>query len=177
VNDEEMSVEFKRFLVMGAGFGTVIGTLVLAGTTGLIDWLYAYHRIVVPMPTGAFVLGVLAGSGFGIAGWFLTHLRFTTSMLKGIVVSMVVAYGVLVATEYAENAPRGMGFFAYFDASTQLASMTTNDRFADRTATPKALGVNGYGYRFLELFGLTFGGMGALFIVPAVRHRLGLRDR
>lgn len=174
---EELSVEFKRFLVMVAGFGTVIGTLVLAGTSSLVDWLYVYHRIVVPMPTGAFVLGVLAGSGFGIAGWFLTRLRFTTSMLKGVVASMVVAYGVLVATEYAENAPRGVGFFEYFDASTRLASLSTTDRFADRTAIPKTLGVNGYGYRFLELFGLTFGGMGALFIVPAVRHRLGLRDR
>lgn len=171
-----MSVEFKRFLVMSAGLVTVLGTLVLAGTTGLIDLLSAYHRIVVPMPTGAFLIGVLAGSGFGIAGWFLTRLRFTPSMLRGVVTSMIVAWGVLVVMEYAENAPRGMGFFEYFDLSTQLATLSTTDRFADRTVLPKTLGGFGYGYRFLELFGLAVGGMGALFIVPAARHRLGLRD-
>lgn len=173
MHDDEMSVEFKRFLVMCAGFCTVVGTLVLTGTTGLIDWLYAYHRIVVPMPTGAFLIGILAGSGFGIAGWFLLCLRFTASMLKGIVVAMVVSYAVLVVTEYVQNAPSDMGFFEYFDASTQLASLSTTDHFADRSAAPRALGINGYGFRFLELFGLTFGAMGALFLVPAIRAQAG----
>ncbi len=177
MHDDEMSVEFKRFLVMCAGFCTVIGTLVLSGTTGLIDWLYAYHRIVVPMPTGAFLIGILAGSGFGIAGWFLLRLRFTTHMLKAIVLAMVASYAVLVVTEYVQNAPSDMGFFEYFDTSTQLASLSTTERFADRSATPKALGINGYGFRFLELFGLTFGAMGALFIVPATLARAGQLPR
>jgi hypothetical protein len=174
--DDEMSVAFKRFLVMSAGFCTVVGTLVLAGTTGLIDLLYSYDRIVVAMPTGAFALGVLAGSGFGIAGWFLTRLRFTVPMLKAIVLSMVGAYAVLVVLEYSENAPAGMGFVDYFDASTRFATLSSPTQLGMKAPAARVLGVNGYGYRFLELFGLTFGGMGALFIVPAVRKRLGLPD-
>lgn len=170
--DEETSVEFKRFLIMGAGVCTVIATLVLAGTTGLIDLLYSYQHIVVMLPTGAFALGILAGSGYGVAGWFLTRLRFTVPMLKAIAVSMVVAYGALVLIEYSQNAPDDMGFFEYFDASTRLATISIETRFADSAAAPQPLGGNGYGYRGLELIGLTFGGMGALFIVPAIRKRL-----
>jgi hypothetical protein len=171
-----MSVEFKRFLIMSAGVGTVIATLALAGTTGLIDWLYHYHRIVFLMPTGAFILGILAGSGYGVAGWYFTRLRFTPHMLWAVAISMVVAYGALVVMEYSQNAPDEMGFVEYFDASTQLATISTEARLHERATAPKTLGTTGYTYRFLELMGLTLGGMGALFIVPAIRKRLGMRD-
>jgi hypothetical protein len=171
VNDEEMSVEFKRFLIMSAGIATVIGTLVLVGAMDLVDWLHSYDVIVVALPTGAFSLGVLAGSGYGIAGWFLTRLRFTVYMLKTIALSMVVAYGALAVMEYSKNAPDEMGFFEYFDDWTRHSALVTETRFDEPDQTPEPLGMSGYSYRFLELLGLTLGGMGALFIVPAIRKR------
>jgi hypothetical protein len=174
VIDEDTSVEFKRFLIMGAGFGSVVATLVLAYMTGMHDWLHSYDRFVVMLPTGAFVVGVLAGSGYGIAGWFLTRLRFTIPMLEAIAVSMFVAYAALLLMEYSRNAPDDMGFFEYVDASTRLSRISTTTRLGEEAETTKALGGDGYAYRALELIGLALGGMGGLFIVPAIRKRLQL---
>jgi hypothetical protein len=177
--EEEMSVAFKRFLIMCAGVGTTIATLVLAATTSAVDLLYIYHRFVVLLPTGAFTLGVLAGSGYGVAGWFLTRLRFTVAMLRAIAASMFITYCALAIIEYEQNAPRRMGFFEYFDRATQQATMSepTSDLaelLENPEDAPEPLGVDGYGYRFVELLGLTIGGMGGLFIVPGIRKRLAL---
>ena len=174
MHDEEMTVEFRRLLVMSAGVATTLGTLALVATTGASEVVYSYHRIFVYLPTGAFGLGMLAGSGYGVAGWFLTRLRFTPSMLKAVVVSMVIAYFGTAVIEYVHNAPDSMGFFEYFDRSTQESGFVSADD--DGPLTPKPFGAEGYNYRFLELVGLTLGGMGGLFIVPAIRKRLGVAD-
>jgi hypothetical protein len=174
-----MSVAFKRFLIMCAGVGTTLVTLILAAMTPALDLLYTYHSIVILLPTGAFTLGLLAGSGYGVAGWLLTRLRFTSTMLKAIAASMFVAYFALVIVEYEQNAPKRMGFFEYFDQATQQASLghsqsSVEELFESSDEQPTPLGAEGYGYRFLELFGLTLGGMGGLFVVPAIRKRLGV---
>ncbi len=158
---EEMTVEFRRLLIMASGIATTLCVLVLVATTSFGEMLYAYHRIGVWLPTGAFSLGVLAGSGYGVAGWFLTRLRFTPAMLKAIFASMVVAYVGTALIEYAHAAPNGMRFFDYFDRSTRSSSWGEGSVF----------GAEGYSYRVLELLGLSVGGMGGLFVVPALRQR------
>lgn len=160
---------------------TTVATIALVATTSTLDLLFIYHRIVILLPTGAFTLGVLCGSGYGVAGWFLTRLRFTVPMLQAIAVSMLLAYVSIVVVEYVQNAPRRMGFFEYFDTATQLATLRSPPKigpelFEPREETPPApLGADGYGYRLFELLGLTLGGMGGLFVVPAIRRRLDLR--
>lgn len=122
-----MSIEFRRILVMFAGIITTLITFALFNAFEGLDALRHYWMLVIPIPVGAFALGLLAGSGYGIAGWPLTRLKFTMGMLLFIAVSMAVAYGVLVGIEYARYAPDDVGFLAYFDQATRHSSMVSEN--------------------------------------------------
>jgi len=161
IDERGMSIEARRAWVMVAGVTTTALTLVLFWAIDALDVMRSYTLFV---PTGALGLGLLAGSGYGVAGWALTDLKFTLSMLVAIAVSMVVCYVLLEVIEYAKWAPSGIGFFEYYDMATREAAWESS--FGES----EGVGPSGYGFRLAELLGLTFGGLLGCAVIPLLRR-------
>jgi predicted RNA-binding Zn-ribbon protein involved in translation (DUF1610 family) len=163
-------------LVMLCGVLSTLATFVFFSLDAL-DIMREYWVVVIALPGGAWTLGLLAGSGYGIAAWKLTRFRFTVWMLLFIVGSMFVAYWVLAGIEYARFAPDNVGFFEYFDQATRNTVMVS-DGIGGQTVTTR-LGPRGYYYRFIELAALCFGGFSGCFVglFVAGYQRQRQRDR
>ncbi len=111
-------------LVLFAGMGTAMGTLALLY---VVDVALEFHALgfyingVIPL--GAIGVGLLAGSGYGIASW-LTGARIGRELLITVILFQVVAYGFAQYAEYLmvrEAIPGGaqIAFWEYFDAVTR----------------------------------------------------------
>ena len=142
-----------------------IATTVL--TLGLTYWLSArfgfnamgfYAWYVLPI--GALVVGLLAGSGYGIVSR-ITGFRIQNRTLWVILGLQVLAY---VAAQYAEYLAIRSGagafpsFLPYFDETTRLINFED-----DRGVVGQSLGALGYGVRLLEVLGFVGGAM----MIPA----------
>ncbi|MBW1808421.1 MAG: hypothetical protein JRJ87_09530 [Deltaproteobacteria bacterium] len=122
----------------------------------IMSW-YAYYII----PIGALLIGIVAGSGYGIASW-LTGVRISSTLLLTVVVLQILAYFAAQYIEYLQllsvyGAEGQMSFFEYFDITTRAFAWQSKDGSAGST-----LGGWGYLWRCLEIAGFTFGGL----IVP-----------
>lgn len=141
---------------MLAGLGTTAATMALFTIFDGLDVIHWHGRLV---PHGALTLGLLAGSGYGVAGFFLTRLRFTVGMLAFIAASMVVCYVGIQVLDWLTAAPE-LGFFDYFDALASHSALVGEGGVEELSA------VVGYGYRLRELVALVLGGVLGCAVVP-----------
>jgi hypothetical protein len=121
----------------------------------LMGW-YVYYIF----PVGALLVGLVAGSGYGVASW-LTGVRISRNLLLAVLLLQVTSYFVAQYIEYrhlvAEDVFPEVGFFSYFDARARS--------FAFKSGDP--MGGWGYVFRLLEIAGFAFGGMIAPLILRA----------
>lgn len=114
------------------------------------------------LPIGALVVGLLAGSGYGIVSR-VSGFRIQTRTLWVIVGLQVLAYVAAQVAEYAALRSGGgalPAFVPFFDAATRAIQFETDG------VVGQPLGALGYGVRLLELLG--FAG-GALMIPAGMR--------
>ena len=105
------------------------------------------------LPVGALMVGMLAASGYGIAGW-ITGLKMTPRLIASMLAELFVSYLLAHYSEYSQLVDGGSiaGFFDWFDQSTR------SFRWDDHGHVGEALGALGYGLRALELVGFIGGG-------------------
>lgn len=152
--------------VVAAGLATTAVTIVGA------YWLNVQHGVNVMgwyanyvLPVGALLVGLLAGSGYGLASW-LTGFKISRGTLVAVVSLQTLAYAVAQYLEYRVVASYGGAlptFLPYFDAVTRSIAFEGENGTAGQP-----LGLWGYGIRLLELVGFVGGGL----LVPA-----GLRSK
>jgi hypothetical protein len=145
----------RSILVLGCGVGTSMAALlgvfllnVLADEN--IMGLYANYVI----PAGALLVGLAASSGYAFAAWF-SGRKMSGPLLLTIVLLQILAYFGAQYLEYLANVAAGapnMGFFAYFDMTTQ--SWAWKDK---NGGVGQPLGKLGYLLRFGEIVGFTLG--------------------
>lgn len=163
---ESIVDRFGDEIVIGAGIMTTIVALGLVyginSASEDINLMGYYFWFIVPI--GAIIVGLIAGSGYGIASWF-SGLKIS-GILLGIVFTLLVG-GYFVA-QYLEFRSLGpleledgtvLGFWTYFDIVTQSQGYAVDGKTVAET-----LGLWGYGLRLLEVAGFSGGGL----IIPLV---------
>jgi hypothetical protein len=114
-----------------------------------------YYVYVIPI--GALLVGMAAGSGFGL-GSFWTGTRISRGLLGIVVGLLVAAYFAAQYIDYLVLADRhgfDTGFFEYFDLATRQFSF--KERHGDGYGDP--MGPWGYVFRLLEIGGFVLGGL------------------
>jgi hypothetical protein len=173
MNDTPLDVsppKYPGFLVLATGMGTAGLALLLQYLLELkADFNAIGFYVYEIVPIGAVVLGVLAGSGYGLASW-LSGAKIAKRFYVAIIVLQITAYVIAQYILYAmyclatNNEP---GFFVFFDAVTQ--GLAWRD---DQGNLGAALGLWGYGVRGLEVFGFVVGGL----ILPAALASMAYCD-
>jgi len=153
-------------VLVGGAFTTLIA---LAGVyacnqqgTNIMGW-YADYVI----PAGAFLVGIVASSGFGVASWMTGH-KISGRLLLVVCALLVGAYLLAHYVEFRLRFPAGavgedgssVGFFQYFDYMTRSFYWKASH---SHEKDGSALGGWGYALRALELVGFVGGGV----LVPA----------
>lgn len=121
------------------------------------------------IPAGAVLVGIAAGSGYGLVSW-VAGRKVSGALLALILVLLLAAWSgaqwlqfrSLHLTYVDSGSP--VGFFEYFDATTRSMSLT----FGRSKSGTGQIGAFGYFFRLLELAGFAVGGL----LIP-----LGLRAR
>jgi hypothetical protein len=122
----------------------------------LMGW-YLWYVI----PLGALIVGLCAGSGYGVASW-VTGVKISKGLLWAVLGVQVLVYFtaqyVVFRDLVAQLGIAELGFIEYFDVSTRsIAFKQKSGGVGD------ALGMFGYVFRVLEIAGFAAGGL----IVPA----------
>lgn len=148
--------------VLLAGIATTV--LALALRVWLLDAASTDALLFVVwyvLPIGAYVVGVVAGVGYGAASW-ATGTRITGSAMAAIAGIAVVAFAAsqiadyLIVRSYGGALP---SFGAWFDAVTREIAFTS-----DRGPDTGPVGVLGYGVMLAVMVGFVLGSI----TVPAV---------
>ena len=175
--DHRADPEFKRALsrarwsVIQTGLITsglaLFGVYVLANRINDVRVMDLY--VLRWLPAGAWIVGTVAGSGYGIASWW-NGMRVRRGLLMAVLALQFFAY---VAAQYVQfesfdppfvyrdtNEP--ISFFAYFHYSTlNLAPHGDQDDEADAAQ----LGTLGYAMRGAEIVLFSLGAMGAAVVL------------
>lgn len=166
---QQMTTDHERpwLVVLAAGLVSTAAAL------GVVYWLNSqtdtnvmgwYANYVIP--AGALLVGMLAGSGYGVASW-ITGVKISRRLLWTVVGLQLCAY---VGAQYLEFRALDLayedgtpvGFFTYFDlAARSFAWQQSGGRLGE------PLGPWGYAFRLLEAVGFVCGGL----VVPAVLRR------
>lgn len=153
--------------VLAAGLATTALTLVGVYWVGsrYDGWnvMGFYANYVIPI--GALIVGLLAGSGYGVASW-ATGFKISKGTLWAVVALQTLAYVLAQYLEYRVVASHGGAlptFLPYFDAVTRGIAFEN-----DNGTVGQPLELLGYGVRLLELVGF----VGGALMVPA-----GLRKK
>ncbi|MEE8408332.1 MAG: hypothetical protein V3T05_01880 [Myxococcota bacterium] len=158
---ERLVDRFGDEIVIGAGILTTVVALGLVyainSASDDINVMGYYLWFIVPI--GAIIVGLIAGSGYGIASWF--------SGLKISGVLLWIVFGLLLASYFAAQYLEfrsldpleledgtALGFWTYFDIVTQSQGYAVDGKTVAET-----LGLWGYGLRLLEVAGLSGGGL------------------
>jgi hypothetical protein len=128
----------------------------------IMGWYYLYI-----VPVGAFMVGFVAGSGYGIVSW-KTGVRIVRQLFWIVLSLQILAYFLAQYIEYRHllslpgMSESEMDFFSYFDLSTRQIAFANKDGTA---GTP----LEGWGYaiRVLEILGFAGGGLLVLLLVRA----------
>lgn len=167
-----MNAEKPWFPVLIAGLITtgltlfglhMINVTDVKGEFNIMGW-YANYII----PVGAIIVGLIAGSGYGLVSWFM-GIKFNRYLLLGVMALQILAYFAAQYIEYQDIIRhfKGMaifdksgavklpipGFFEYYDEAAR--SLYWKGKY-DTSPTP--LGAWGYSIRLLEVAGFVFGG-------------------
>ncbi len=148
--------------VLVAGLATtalaLLGVWAAGDDFNIMGW-YGYYVI----PAGALLVGLVAGSGYGVASW-LTGVRISRNLLLMVLLLQVVAYFTAQYIEFrhitAKYGGEDLGFFEYFDLATRSFAFESKDG-----SPGESLGGWGYVFRLLEVAGFAFGGMIAPLIL------------
>jgi hypothetical protein len=151
------SVDGRALIVLAAGICTTALALLgvrLADTTG--EHLMAEYVLVfgfVPVPCGAFGVGLVASIGYGAAS-FITERKITGRLLLAMMALLIASYFIAQYIEYrlaiAELDGDAISFFAYYDYLTRFMSWGSGP-----------VGDVGYVVRATELAGFVAGGLAA----------------
>lgn len=154
-----------QFLVLGAGVATTIASLIAVYYLNKADVNVMGWYIDYLLPAGAMLVGIAAGSGYGIASWF-TGLKIQRSLLVTIVVLQLLAYGAAQYLLFVSYGPLHLGdddrpltFPQYYDY--QATHFAWKQKNSDKVGEP--LGEWGYFFKALEVAGFSLGAL----IVPA----------
>jgi len=157
--------------VLGAGLVTsalaLLGVWAINQATddfNIMGWTYLYI-----IPIGALLVGLVAGSGYGLASFF-TGVRISRNLLFAVLLLQVLAYFVAqyIAFRHLQSLYgdlQDMSFFEFFDLSTRSWAFEEKDG-----STGSPLGVWGYAFRFLEIGGFAFGGILAPLILRSKHY-------
>jgi hypothetical protein len=119
-----------------------------------------YVNYVIPL--GALLVGLVAGSGYGMASW-VTSVKISRRLLWLMLALQVTAYFAALYVEYRQldlyEGGRRVGFLEYVDRSARQFAWKQRD---GRPGTP--LGAWGYAFRLLELGGFVAGGL----VIPLI---------
>ncbi len=150
------------------GGGLLTGALALLAVWALNHWapdvnvMGWYANYVIPV--GAILVGIAAGSGYGLAAWWLDR-RVSNVLLGVIVVLQLAAYGGAQYFEFRDLQSKnpelaGVTFIHWFDFATR------NFAWVGRDGQPgEPFGAWGYAIRALEMAGFAFGGLVAPLIL------------
>ena len=157
-------------LVILAGLVTTAATLALLSLLGRVGFSpMGYYVNLIPF--GALLVGMLAGSGYGLASWF-SGAKMGWVLVAIVAVLQIGGYFAAQYVEYAQLRaggviPQEAGFLDYFDAITQ--SFTFQNMRHNNDKPGEAWGEWGYLLRLAEIAGFACGGALApimLFNVP-----------
>ena len=164
------NIEKPFFPVIAAGLVTTVLTLaalhflnMASDDFNLMSW---YVKGIIP--AGALLVGLIAGSGYSLASWFL-GIKVNKTLVFIILGLQLVAYAVAQYIDYldilghlkmiAAQIPGAdishFTFFHYFDKVAR--SMVWASRYSHDGGTP--LGAWGYAFRALEVAGFSLGGL------------------
>ncbi|MBN2495656.1 MAG: hypothetical protein JXR96_13770 [Deltaproteobacteria bacterium] len=135
----------------------LFGVWAIGQATEDFNLMGLYHFWV--FPTGALIVGIAAGSGYGIGSWW-TGVRISRSLLWLVVALQIAVYFAAQYIEFrhllaAYGGGEQMGFFDFFDESTRAISF----REEGKSDYGDPLGGWGYAFRLLELAGFVLGGL------------------
>jgi hypothetical protein len=150
------TARFPQVAVLSAGILTSLATI------ALLPWLNATAPAgaIVEILFGAIVVGILAGSGYGLSSW-RGGVRIGWGLLGVILVLQVACYFALQYLDFwtARAAlPVGTTFWQHYDDITRAIA------FEERGQPGPPLGEWGYVLRALEVVGFALGGL----IPPAI---------
>lgn len=156
-------------IVLMAGLATAIGSLVLLFILGIIfpDFTLMGFYLEYVIPVGAILVGLAAGSGYGIASW-VTGCKISRGLLLSVIVLQVAVYFLAQYVEFAMIRAAfpddvKVSFWQYFDIVTRAFCWQENGQPGE------PFGAWGYAMRALEIAGFALGGIIApavLFAVP-----------
>jgi hypothetical protein len=156
-------------IVLTAGVATAIGSLGLLFILGIVfpDFTLMGFYLEYVIPLGAILVGLVAGSGYGIASW-VTGCKISRGLLLSVIVLQVAVYFLAQYVEFtmlrvALGGELKVSFWQYFDFMTRSFCWEENGQPGE------PFGAWGYGMRALEIGGFALGGIVApaiLFAVP-----------
>jgi hypothetical protein len=157
---EERSSSLVLICGLGTTALTLLGVYLLDRGSADFNIMGWYANYVLPV--GAIIVGLAAGSGYGLASWF-SGLKITRGLLWILVATQLIAY---FAAQYiafrglhlahrANGSP--VGFLEYYDLVARAFAWQDHD---GKPGQP--LGAWGYFFRALEVAGFVLGGL----IVP-----------
>jgi hypothetical protein len=158
----------SALLVVLCGLGTTFVALLIvyilnrvAPDFNIMGWYVNYVLNI-----GALLVGIAAGSGYGIASW-RSGMRITRRILWLMLALQGLAYFAAQYIEFKQldlvNKKTGepAGFFEYFDYQARSFAWQNKD---GGTATP--MGAFGYFFRALEILGFAAGSL----VIPGIMH-------
>jgi hypothetical protein len=171
------TVDGRDLIVLAAGLGTTLVAFIcvwLADRAGEhLMGQYGFLWGLIPLPTGAFFVGIVASLGYG-AGSFLTQRKVSGRLLWTVAGLLVGSYFVAQYVEYrmvvSGLGDEAIGFWSFFDHVTR--AFAWQDAY-EKSGHGSALGELGYALRALELAGFVGGGV----IVPAALRNKPYCDR
>ncbi len=134
---------------------TLLGVWALAQASDNLNIMGFYTHGIIPV--GAILVGLAAGSGYGLASW-RTGIRISKNLLLTVLAIQLLAYFVAQYLEYLHIIksqgidPQELGFLTFFDFTTRSFSFQDSDGSAR-----SAMGAWGYLFRFLEIAGFVLG--------------------
>lgn len=143
----------------------LLGVYVLDRTSDDFHIMGWYANYVLPV--GAFIVGLVASSGYGVGSWF-SGIKITRSLLWTVLLLQVLAYFAAQYIEFkglhlvhrSDESP--VGFFEYYDFAARSFAWQQKDGSAG-----EPLGMWGYAIRALELVGF----VGGSLLVPALLRK------
>ena len=163
--DDRMAMDEAATATKKPGVLVIVAGLVTSAATMVLSAVIAWNTEFDPMglyimfifPIGALLVGLAAGSGYGLMSW-KTGAKIGGGILAVVVVLQIATYWMSWSIDYRMAKPyfeQEMTFFEYYDTVTR--GIAFEKEGGDGYGEP--LGAWGYGIRALEVLGFIGGGL------------------